>query len=255
MSPDKEGVRGTHSVRKAHPPPSTRGIISQHQETAAILTVLRRFYHYSSRAVSLERQLIYGRSPRPETHGTGTVGGKEGEARSQYNGSDHNGVNTEMAWGAVSVDVGHSWGDGAGRSMSANLNQVAATVSSASALLGEAAQKVFQLLKETGKKVEEVTSELGVLKEELREHQEENEALKEELKERQEASETLREELREHREASEVTIASLRTSQQESEEEIESLKASLTACKAQKILQEDHLGQLETWVMELTQKD
>ena len=112
-----------------------------------------------------------------------------------------------MAWGAVSVDIGHSRGDEAGRSMSANLNQVVANVSSAVALLGEAAQQVLQLCKETGKKVEEMSSELVALKEELREHQEASEALKEELRERQEVSETLKEELREHQEASEVPLS------------------------------------------------
>ena len=117
--------------------------------------------------------------------------------RGQYNGSDQNGAKIEMAWGADSVDVGHSWGDGAGRSMSANLSQVAAAVSSASNLLGEATQQVLQLCEETGKRVEEVTSELGALKEELRVHQQ----------------------------ASEATITSLRESQQASEETIKSLKA------------------------------
>ena len=86
-----------------------------------------------------------------------------------------------------------------------------------------------------------MTSELGVLKEELKEHQE--------------ASEALKEELREHQEASEATITSLRASQQASEVTITSLKTSLNACKAQKILQEDQLGQLECQLMELKQKD
>ena len=59
---------------------------------------------------------------------------RRGEERGQYNGSDQNGAKIEMAWGADSVDAGHSRDYGAGRSMSVNLSQVAAAVSSASNL-------------------------------------------------------------------------------------------------------------------------
>ena len=111
-----------------------------------------------------------------------------------------------MAWGPDSVDVGHSRGDGAGRSMAANLSQVTAAISSASNLLGEATQQVLQLCEETGKKVGEVTSGLGALKEELRVF----------------------------KQASKATITSLKASQQASEAAITSLKTSLNACKAKR---------------------
>ena len=108
----------------------------------------------------------YGRSPRPETRGRGAVGGKEGE-RGQHNGSDQNGANTKMAWGADPVEASHSQGDGASGSMSMNLDQVMAAFSNSAAFWEGATQTLLQFCVETGKRAKETNSELEAVRKEV----------------------------------------------------------------------------------------
>ena len=124
---------------------------------------------------------------------------RRGEHR-HHNGSDQNGANIKMDWGADSVDAGHSQGDRAGGSMSGSLDQVVAAVSNSTYLWEGATQKLLQFCVETGKRAKETNSELEAVRKEVQ-------VLK-----------------------------------QSSEESIASLSASLSACKAQQIRQEDYIG-------------
>ena len=107
-----------------------------------------------------------------------------------------------MAWGADSVEAGHSQGDGAGGSMSASLDQVMAALSNSASLWEGATQTLLQFCMETGKRAKETNSKLEAVRKEVQ-------VLK-----------------------------------QSSEENIASLNASLNACRAQQISQEDYIGQL-----------
>ena len=108
----------------------------------------------------------YGRSPSPETRERGLSEVRRGK-HGHHNGANRNGTNIKMAWGAKSVEAGHSQGDGAGGSMSVNWDQVVAAFSNSASLLEGATQQLLQFCVETGKKANETKSNLEATRKEI----------------------------------------------------------------------------------------
>ena len=72
-----------------------------------------------------------------------------------------------MAWGAESVEAGHSQGDGASGSMSVNLDQVVAAFGNSASHWEGATQKLLQFCVETGKRAKETNSDLETARKEI----------------------------------------------------------------------------------------